>query len=247
MRISRLIALVVAAVVVGGCGGNSPSPSSTGTTSATPSLSATQSSSSEPSQVKGFIDDLKTGSDAALRWLEPRTAAYAYVQSYVGIMRARHLPVAVTPTDNGYSVEGAAIWSDFQVNDRGRITTFITRGEPVDRLVVPGDGRTYRSTDGKLTMSVICFRHFDLNGMGNVSVVMSASNSSTKAGSVDTVDYVANGKHHPEVVQPNPVPAKARNLMFPNGLGAVPDGAVLTVKIGANPGTIVKLPIPSFP
>lgn len=225
---------------------SSPSSASAAAGSSVTGAVIPLSTSAQPAEVQSYIAALAANQDAALQQVEPGTGAYLFTQSLIFTNRSRGRSVTFVETPDGYMTSGFLL-SDFQVDSGGKIATFQRNHVPVDLVYVPGDGKTYQSPDGAVSVMVQSFRHFDINGDGNTSVVYRISNTGSTDATLSTDKYTAGGVDYP-INDVDDVPA-GEVLTLPTALGKVPQGARLSLTLttsGSDTKTPIELDVPAL-
>ena len=256
-RILRsVVTLTIGVAVLGGCTSTGsqtpqsasvapPSPSSASSVAGGSSIGTVipLSTSAQPPQVQSYIAALAANQDDALQDVEPGTGAYLFTQALIFINRSRGQSVSFVETADGYQT-GNALLSDFHVDSAGKIATFQRNHLPDDRAYVPGDGKTYQSPDGAVSVVVQSFRAFDINGDGNTSVVYTISNTGSTDATLSTDKYTVGGVDHP-INDVDDVPA-GKDLTLPTALGKAPQGAQLSLTLTTDTKTPIELVVPAL-
>jgi hypothetical protein len=177
-----------------------------------------------------LIAALNRKSNAALGYTAKGSIARPYVKSTLLIAQTRGASLDFIKTAGGYQ-SGSLLWQNFQVDPRGLLTTWTRNGAPLEKKIATGDGTVHRSADRKVAWSIVCFRDFDANADGNLSLVYEFSNSSHKDATVSVESYTANGKTTSEQGADTTIPSGTRDGGLPVALGNVPNGAHLTLHL----------------
>ena len=246
IRILRsVVPLTVSVAILAGCTSTGAQTSQSAATDAMPAPSSASSvggnapvgtlegvtTAAELPGVQSYIAALIANQDDALQQVEPGTGAYLFTQAAILINRTRGQAVNFVETVDGSYQGSGYLLSDFQVDSAGKIATFQRNHLPIDQVYVPGDGTTYKSSDGTLSVVVDSFRHFDLNAEGNTSVVFALSNTGTSNATLAVDKYTAGGVDYPVTDKDDAPPGE--QVTLPTPLGKIPGGGRLTITLTA--------------
>jgi hypothetical protein len=198
----------------------------------------------QPPVVQSYIAALIANQDDAFQLVEPGTGAYLFTQALLFINRWRGVPVNFVETVDGAYQGSGFLLSDFQVDSAGKIATFQRNHLPIDQVYVPGDGTTYKSSDGTLSVVVDSFRHFDIDAEGNISMVVTVSNTGTGNATFTIDKYTAGGVDYPIADNKDDAPP-GEQAGVPFALGKIPGGGRMTITLtaGGTPTTF-ELDVP---